>query len=169
MRLTSEGPLEPEQSEKLVQCLREIRHADKVFSAPEASCIETAHALSAQPEICPAFRDVDYGRWKSLALHDLMESEPDAVSAWLGDPAAAPHGGESLVDAGARISDWLSSHIDHGGHCLVVTHPTIIKLAILGVLSAPLASTDRIDVDFASATYLNSNGLRWSLRLRKPV
>ncbi|GHJ93227.1 hypothetical protein SNE510_27460 [Streptomyces sp. NE5-10] len=36
------------------------------------------------------------GRWCGRTLEEVAGAEAEAVSLWLSDPAAAPHGGESL-------------------------------------------------------------------------
>ena len=42
-------------------------------------------------------RECDFGAWSGRSLADVNESEPAAVRAWMLDPGAAPHGGESLA------------------------------------------------------------------------
>jgi broad specificity phosphatase PhoE len=86
-----------------------------VLTAPARVARETAAALGLNAEVEPALRDCDYGRWRGLASKDIAEREPDTFAAWLGDHAAAPHGGESLATLNERVSAWLSQSLTRDG------------------------------------------------------
>lgn len=99
-----------------------LTQVDVVWSSPARRCVETADALGLQAQTERTLRDCDYGRWQGRSLTDIAAGEPDAVAAWLGDPAAAPHGGESVLDLIARAGDWLENL--RGGPRRVSPSPT---------------------------------------------
>ena len=74
-----------------------IGSADRVLVSPALRARQTAVALELPATIDELLRDVDYGRWAGATLKEIAAREPAAVAAWLGDPAAAPHGGEPLA------------------------------------------------------------------------
>jgi broad specificity phosphatase PhoE len=52
----------------------------------------------------------------------------------------------------------------HRGRLVAVTHPSVIRAAILVVLDSPPRSFWRIDVGPASHTVLHLRGQAWTLR-----
>ena len=78
-----------------------VPSADQIWSSPELRARETAQALGLKAAVEPALRDCDYGKWSGQSFDDVSAREPDAVATWLRDPAAAPHGGESLLELSA--------------------------------------------------------------------
>ena len=79
-------------------------------------------------------------------LKDVAAREPDGFAAWLGDPAAAPHGGESLAALILRVSVWLAESLARDGATLAVTHASVVRAAIVGALGAGSSAFWRIDV-----------------------
>ncbi len=114
-------------------------------------------------EIQPLLRDCDYANWRGRTLDDLQAREPDAVAAWLGDPAATPHGGESLLALMERVATWLDGEQTDHQRSIVVTHAAIIRAAIVHAIEATPQSFWRIDVAPLSCTRLSGNGGRWNL------
>jgi len=86
------------------------------------------------------------------------------VARWLSDPAAAPHGGESVVDLVDRVGRWLDSVTDQRTRVVAVTHPAVIRAAVLLALDAPPKSFWRIDIAPVSRTTLHHRGQAWTLR-----
>ena len=84
---------------------------------------------------------------------------------WLTDPARAPHGGESIVDLIHRVAGWLESLTDNASPTVAVTHPAVIRAAILRGLDSPPESFWRIDIaPVESHRHAFPRG-RWTLRL----
>jgi broad specificity phosphatase PhoE len=100
-------------------------------------------------------------------LADIAAAEPEAVAAWLADPNAAPHGGESLTALVGRVADWLDSDRIRG-RTLAVTHAAVMRAAVVHVLGAPVRSFWRIDVAPLSIIELRRNGRRWTLHASQP-
>ena len=94
-----------------------------------------------------ALSDCDYGRWHILASKDVAEREPDEFAAWLGDPAAAPHGGESFAALIDRVGAWLTLSFGARGARRWPSHtPSVIRAAIVNALGAGSSAFARIDV-----------------------
>lgn len=62
----------------------------------------------------------------------------------------------------ARVAAWLDS-FQEDGHFVVVTHPFVIRAAILHALQAGPASFNAIDIEPLSVVDLRRNG-HWRLR-----
>jgi broad specificity phosphatase PhoE len=135
--------------------------ADRTYCGPELRTRQTAELLGLRPEVQPRLADLDHGRWRGTALDDHPASD---VAAWLTDPTSAPHGGESVVGLIGRISDWMVS-LPGPGRVVAVTHPAVVRAAVLVALQAPPKSFWRIDVAPASRTVLHCRGQSWTLRV----
>jgi len=133
------------------------------LTAPARVARETAGALGLNVEVEPALRDCDYGRWRGLASKDVAEREPDAFAAWLGNPAAAPHGGESLAALIERVSAWLMQSLAREGATLAVTHASVVRAAFVAALGAGPSAFSRVDVAPLSLARLSGHGQRWNL------
>ena len=132
------------------------------FAGPERRARQTARLLGLWATTEPLLADLDCGRWHGETLAGVNSEE---LRAWLTDPAAAPHGGESIVDLIERVADWLKSLAANTSPIVAVTHPAVIRGAILLALEAPPKSFWRIDVAPVSRTGLHFREGRWTLRL----
>jgi broad specificity phosphatase PhoE len=112
----------------------------------------------------PALRDCDYGHWCGRKLTDIQAAHPAELAAWLSDPGAAPHGGESLLALMQRVSDWMADRLHDDGHTIAVTHAAVIRAAVIDALGAPSQSFWRIDAEPLSVVDLRSDKRRWVLR-----
>ncbi|MFK3979147.1 histidine phosphatase family protein [Micromonospora sp. NPDC050397] len=139
------------------------RH-DAARCAPSRRCLETAAALGLTPTMDNGLRDGDLGRWSGRTLDDVAADEPAAVAAWLTDPTAAPHGGESLGDLLDRTGAWLSELPGTAGTVIAVTHPMVIRALVVNAIAATPASFWRIDVAPLTRTVLRGGAGRWNLR-----
>ena len=128
----ADEPAEPKALAKLPALATRLPHADRVFTSPSLAARQTAEALSLSATIEPLLRDCDYGRWTGRTLDALQAGAPASVLEWLQDPAAAPHGGESVEATIARTRDWLTALED--GQILAVTHAPVIRAAIIHAL-----------------------------------
>ncbi len=139
-----------------------LPRADRVRCAPQRACVETCARLhlTAVPDAGPAGWDL--GRWAGRTLDDLAAGEPAAVSAWLADPDAAPHGGESLTALVARVQRWLAGL--PAGHTLAVCGPAVVRAAVVAVLGAPPSAFWRLDVAPLTLTDLRGGPDRWTVR-----
>ena len=137
----------------------------QLLSAPETRARQTAHLFGAQSEVVTELRDCDFGLWQGLRINDLQEQEPDALFNWLTDSDAAPHGGESVTQLCTRVGAWLDG-LRAPAHFVAITHPFVIRAALLHALHCPPAAFNSIDIEPLSMTDLRFNG-RWRLRMEQ--
>lgn len=143
-----------------IRAVGDLDPVDRVLAGPEACTRQTAQSFGWTPEIDPRLADLDYGSWQGESLTRI---EPAALQQWTTDPASAPHGGESLIALIERTGDWLDSVSRTPGRMVAVTHPAVIRAAILTIIAAPAESFWRIDITPASRTLLlHRHG--WKLR-----
>ena len=133
------------------------------LSAPELRALQTAQGLGLQATVDERLRDCDLGRWQGLALKQLQHDDLAGLQAWLADPQSAPHGGESVAALCSRVAHWLDSDLA-AGEWLVITHPFVIRAAMLHALAAPLDAFQRIDVQPLAQVRL-SHSTQWRLQL----
>jgi len=157
-------PLEP-RSLALAKAMRgTLRRADRVWTAPALRARQTAEALSLGALVEPLLADQDHGSWAGKSFEDVQAQQPGDMAAWLTDPNAAPHGGESLADVACRASELMDRLMAEPGHTIALTHASVIRTAIVHVLGAPLAASWKIDIEPLSITDFRSDGRRWVLR-----
>jgi broad specificity phosphatase PhoE len=107
--------------------------------------------------------DVNYGTWQGREIDDIQISDSDGLADWLTNVNAAPHGGESFAQLIARIRQWMERQTS-AGHTIAVTHPAVIRAAILCAIQAPPESFWRIEIAPLSITDLRFNGKLWTAR-----
>jgi broad specificity phosphatase PhoE len=142
----------------------EFQNESIILSSPARRALETAEALGLKPEIDASLRDIDLGVWAGQTLSSLAETNADALAGWLSDPAAQPHGGETVEQLCARTSLWLQAMSERRGRIVAITHPAVIRAAILGAIHASSSSYWYIDIAPLTIVELTSNGRRWALK-----
>ena len=156
-------PLRDHETEKISALRWNAPRVQRTLSAPELRTRQTSQALGLSAEVDSDLRDCDYGAWSGFDLGEVGSSKPEEVAIWLTDPGAAPHGGESIVELIDRVGLWLKNQRD-AAHTLAVTHPAVIRAAILCALEASPQTFWRIDIAPLSITDLRWNGRTWTLR-----
>jgi broad specificity phosphatase PhoE len=157
-----DGPLLDGAARRVGDLAAHLPKARAVLRSQARCAGETARALGlgdaavVDPGVC----DWDFGRWRGLSLGDVEEREPEAVAAWRADPGGAPHGGESLVELLGRVRGWLDG-LDGEGVRIAVTHPAVIRAAVVCGLEVPEEAFWTIDVAPTSVTELRRRGTRW--------
>lgn len=142
-----------------------FKSSAQLISAPETRARQTAHLFGSQMDIVPELRDCDFGRWQGKRIKDLQAHEPEALQDWSADSASTAHGGESVAEVCARVGAWLDT-LRTPGHWVAITHPFVIRAAILHALQCPPAAFNAIDIEPLSTTELRFNG-RWRLRMQE--
>lgn len=137
--------------------------AQHVWSGPELRTLQTAKALGLTSSAAVELADINYGTWRGREIDEIQASDPEGLAAWLTDVDAAPHGGDSLVQLVARVGHWMENQAD-AAHTIAVTHPAVIRAAILCSLQAPAHSFWRIEIAPLSVTDLRFNGRLWTAR-----
>jgi broad specificity phosphatase PhoE len=133
------------------------------LAGPEQRARQTAELLGLHATTEPRLADLDCGHWRGQTLDAVA---PADLEVWLTEPAQAPHGGESIVDLTERVAGWLASLIDGPSRTIAVTHPSVIRGAILLALDIAPKSFWRIDIAPAGVTTLHYRNDCWTLRLQ---
>jgi broad specificity phosphatase PhoE len=140
----------------------DIDGATRQFAGPERRARHTAQLLGLHATVEPRLADLECGGWCGQTLRAVG---PADLETWLTDPARAPHGGESIVDLMGRVAGWLESLTREASPAVAVTHPAVIRAAILRGLDSPPKSFWRLDIAPVSRTVLHFRNGRWTLRL----
>ena len=162
-RFPADEPLN-DTGRRLVEAVAafEIVGDTRQLTGPERRARQTAQLLGLQAATEPQLADLDCGRWRGEVLANIG---PADLEAWLTEPAQTPHGGESIADLIERVDGWLDSLTDDALRTVAVTHPAVIRAAILLALDTPPKSFWRIDIAPLSQTVMHFRGGRWTLRL----
>ncbi|MFE3431468.1 histidine phosphatase family protein [Streptomyces sp. NPDC059171] len=142
------------------------------LSGPSRRCRETAEALGLTARTEPVLGGWDLAGWAGRRLDEVAAAEPVAVASWLGDPSAAPHGGESLCDLVARTGTWLDSlggPDAPGTSFLVVVEAAVVRAAVVHGLRLPAEAFWRLDVAPLALTELSGRSGRWNVNLGRPL
>ncbi|MER7722658.1 histidine phosphatase family protein [Streptomyces sp. NPDC096323] len=171
-RFAGDAPLDDSGLRRARAAAGTLPAADRTVHGPSRRCTRTADALGVRSVVEPATHDWELGRWSGARLDEVSASEPEDVAAWLADPAAAPHGGESLLDLCARVGAWLDS-LDLDGdsprRVLAVVEPAVVRAAVVRALELPPQAFWRIDVAPLALTDLSGRAGRWNLRCGRPL
>ncbi|MBC2907445.1 histidine phosphatase family protein [Streptomyces cupreus] len=137
-----------------------------LYAAPSHRCRQTAQALGwLGVTVEAALRDLDMGRWQGRTPEEVADEDPAALTAWMTDPEAAPHGGESVGDLCRRVAAWMDALPDGAGRVLAVVDQAVVRAAVLSVLAAPAQSFWRVDVPPLAKFECTGRAGRWNLRL----
>jgi broad specificity phosphatase PhoE len=157
-------PLDLRGAEEACALAPRLGRFDAVWSSPAARARQTAEALGLTATVAAELDECDFGTWRGRTLAELDEVDPVAVAAWIEDPAAAPHGGESLLALLERVRGWLEARAGDGDRVLAVTHAGVIRAAVVCALDAPPLAFWRLDVAPLSRTVLHAHDGRWTVR-----
>ncbi|MEU0072715.1 histidine phosphatase family protein [Streptomyces sp. NPDC006332] len=154
-----------DEVQSVVPDLLPLAAAELRYCSPTPRSRTTGEVLGYAPLVQLALRDCDMGRWRGLTLAEAMAREPEAVDAWLADPRATPHGGESLMAFISRVGNWLDTRpVEDAGRIVAVAEPSVIRAAIVYALKAPPSTYWNIDVRPLSTTAVTGRTGRWNLR-----
>ncbi|MEU6090741.1 histidine phosphatase family protein [Streptomyces sp. NPDC047085] len=133
--------------------------------APSLRCSQTADALGLVAVSEPELRDLDLGTWRGRTVDDVAVTDPDGFTAWLTDPDAAPHDGESVRRLCHRTADWLSSMAPGTSHTVAITEAAVIRAALIHALAVPARAFWHLAVPPLSAVSLTWRDGCWDVRL----
>ncbi|HEX4063855.1 MAG TPA: histidine phosphatase family protein [Streptosporangiaceae bacterium] len=114
---------------------------------------EVAAVTGAPVRVEDRLRESDFGKWEGLSFAEASEQWPEAMAAWLADPAVPPPDGESFTDVGRRVGAALDALLaaEPGRRCLIVSHVTPIKELVARAVQAPSpAALYRMQLDVAA-------------------
>ncbi|WP_410812707.1 histidine phosphatase family protein [Micromonospora sp. 067-2] len=142
--------------------------SDVCLSSPAVAATRTAYALGLTPTVDAALADCDYGDWNGRSLEEIAATQPEALREWLSAPDAAPHRGESVLALRERVGRWLDGQRDRGQRVIAVTHPILLRVAVVHALDLPLVTYRQLDVEPLAIVRLTNRGSGWQLRLAAP-
>jgi broad specificity phosphatase PhoE len=157
-------PLEEGACERARELASSLSAVAEAVASPEPACLQTAECLGLQAEAVSQLAECDVGRWRGLTLDQLGTREPEGLMAWLSDPDATPHGGESLAQFVRRVAAWMETAATGTGWLGAVVGAGVVKAAVCETLGAPLSAFWRVDVAPLSVTELHARDGRWTLR-----
>jgi broad specificity phosphatase PhoE len=165
----ADEPLEPKARERLAQLPHRLNNADVRLTSPALRAVQTAIALGIEATVVPLLRECDYGRWTGRSFDEVQAEEPAAIAEWLTNPAASPHGGESILALMERVAGWLKTRQPEDAKTIAVTHASVIRAAIVLAIEAEPRSFWRIDIAPLSLARLHGAMGRWTLASVGPM
>ncbi|MFJ4774117.1 histidine phosphatase family protein [Streptomyces uncialis] len=193
-RFSGDGPVDPAALARAARAGADLRGTFPRGTAhwvvsPSTRCRATADALRGpapdagpapgrppeeMPEEVPALAGPDMGRWRGRTLAEVSAEDPQALVSWLSDPAAAPHGGESLLGLRTRVGAWLDTTRDAErasgtGRLVAVVEPDVVRAAVAHALDLPAPAFRRLDVEPLGAVELTGRSGRWNLRVARAL
>ncbi|WP_432157726.1 histidine phosphatase family protein [Streptomyces sp. bgisy153] len=162
-------PLDPVGLRRAREAAGTLPGAGPAFVSPTVRCRETAAAMGLDAVEDPALAALDAGHWRGETLAEVGAREPAALAAWLGDPGAAPHGGESVRAVCDRTAAWLDALPERVGRAVAVIEPELVRAAVVRALGAPDEAFWRADVPPLTAVELSGRAGRWNVRMGRPL
>jgi broad specificity phosphatase PhoE len=165
VRFADGSPLDDRALRQVRATAPHLPAADRFLTAPGARCRATAAALDLAAEVEDGLADADPGAWRGRTLDDVAAAEPEALAAWMRDPAAAPPQGESIHRFIGRIRSWLTALPADAGRLLAVVEPAVVRAAVVHALSAPDSAFWSVDVPPLAVARFTARDGRWRMRL----
>jgi broad specificity phosphatase PhoE len=165
----ADEPLDPRGRESLSRLSGRLPSCDIVLHSPALCAAQTAEGLGIDARAEASLRDCDFGRWVGRTLADVQAQAPEAVTEWLQNPRAAPHGGESFADVMTRVGEWMDGLVAGQRSVLAITHATVIRAAIAHAVGAGPEAFRHIDVAPLTRTKISRGGGRWTLAALVPL
>lgn len=136
---------------------------ERVITATALAARQTAEALGFAVEVEPALADMAWGAWQGRSLEALHGEDPEALMAWMQNPASGAPGGETFAQVTERVGAWMAEQAAGEGRILVVTHPNVMRAALAHALDIPAEVAFRIDIAPLTAVTLSFNRV-WRLQ-----
>ncbi|MBO4270722.1 histidine phosphatase family protein [Microbispora triticiradicis] len=135
-----------------------------VFAAPWPAAVATARAASGrEPVVAGALAEADYGAWAGRPFAEVAAADPAGLGAWLTDPRAIPHGGESLAGLGERVAAWMESLRADAARVVAVCDAGPIRAALAHALGLTATGAAAFDVAPLSHTGLAAGHGGWRI------
>jgi broad specificity phosphatase PhoE len=135
-----------------------------VFTSPARRAVQTAEAAEWSPLVDSRLCALDLGSWGGRSLRSVQSSDPEGFLAWMTDPQARPHDGETVAELFERVRPLLDEwHSGPRDDLVAVTHGSVIRAAVTIAMDAPATSFWRVEASPASVTELHTRGSGWVL------
>lgn len=133
-------------------------------SGPEPACMATARALGGEPEVWSELTGLDVGGWTGRLLSEVAAEDPAGLQAWMSDPDATPHGGESLTDLVERAGAFCDRHRWAPGGNVAVVAPLVARALVVHALDVGPQALFRVDLAPLGRVGLSRHSGRWQLQ-----
>jgi broad specificity phosphatase PhoE len=157
-------PLEAAARERAGELAGNLPARAVAVSGPEPACRETAAALGVNAALVTALAGCDVGSWRGRTLDRLQADDPAGLIAWMSEPDAAPHGGESLTAFARRVSEWMRDAAAGDGFLVAIVDAGVVKAAVCHALDVPVSAFWRVDVAPLNVSELRARDGRWTVR-----
>ncbi|MFF4896132.1 histidine phosphatase family protein [Streptomyces sp. NPDC001068] len=137
---------------------------EQAVRAPSMRCSETADAIGLVASSEPMLRDLNVGRWSGRTVREVAAADPAGFTAWLTDPDATPHGGESVRQLCRRSAEWLGSVAPHTGHAVAITEAAVVRAVLIDALAVPARAFWHLAVPPLRAVFLTWRGGGWDVQ-----
>lgn len=114
---------------------------DYIYSSPLNRAFETANILASGTDkevaIVSEIREINFGEWEGLTVHEIAENYPEVFKAWRSDKTESYIcGGDSSIHNAANratkcILDIVNQH--KGKKIAIIAHGGIIKAGLIGI------------------------------------
>ena len=145
--------------------LTAVFSSDLGRSRRSAEIIGAPHGLI--PNVVPALREMDMGRWDGLTASQIREREPEAFAVWMARIGEFPFPeGESVPDLLARVAPAFDAIVAaHAGRPIaIVAHGGPNRALLCRALGLPLARLLTFGQDNAALSILEEASGGWALR-----
>lgn len=114
---------------------------DYIYASPLSRAFETANIIASGTDkrviIANDIREINFGEWEGLTVHEIAENYPEKFNVWRTDKIESQIcGGDlSILNAANRakqcVLDIINEH--RGEKIAIVAHGGIIKAALIGI------------------------------------
>lgn len=139
-----------------------LGRVDRAWTSPARRAQETAVAMGLAADVEPALADLGLGEWAGRTLIEVEATDAVGLQVWMERNDANPHGGETITAVLERTARWLESLTHQEGRVVAVTHPAIMRAALLNVLEANPRQFWRIDISPLTLVRLQARSGRWT-------
>ncbi|MFY9177678.1 MAG: histidine phosphatase family protein [Caldicoprobacterales bacterium] len=151
------------QALKLGKYLKKNKNINNIYCSDLLRAKETAeiigNKISIKPISSPLLREVSFGCWEGLSIHEIEKKFPGQLAKWRNELTFAPEGGESLLSVHDRIVSFLNmikvKHQNNNDNILIVSHAATTKIIILCLTGIPLNLLTHFKISQASLSLLN--------------
>ncbi|HEY1855169.1 MAG TPA: histidine phosphatase family protein [Solirubrobacterales bacterium] len=157
-------PLDAEALAAATMLAGRLPEAESVLCSPARRARQSAIAAELEPVTEPLLAECDFGAWAGFTLAEVHAEDATAAAAWMTDPDATPHGGETLTAFAARVAGWLAAQLETEGTTIAYTHGGVIAAAVVHALDAPLAAVWKLRPAPLSLTELEGEDGHWTVR-----
>ena len=138
----------------------------KVYYSPLKRAVDTLGCLGLKGKEDIRLREINFGIFTGKSFEEISKIYPEETKLWTKDiyNYRIPKG-ESLQDVYKRVSEFLEEVCKLDKNLLLVTHDSVIRLALCWVFDNPLYFY-RFKIDEGSITTITiSNGYKYIYRV----